>query len=98
MNLQRLSTATAVVVYYIAAATILTEMFKPVKKAFTAIGGYHWIGKGITAVLLLIIVYLALSKFPNKSADEEMGKGLIYAPIVSGVFMGIFFVVHFLNR
>lgn len=89
--------ATIVTMIATAVITIAKEMSEPVKDAFTAIGGHHWVGTSI----VLVIIFAIFAFIPEKilwRKPSNVGRWTWVAMVVSLLsFLAIFlfYVVHY---
>ncbi|MDO8520870.1 MAG: hypothetical protein Q7S52_02030 [bacterium] len=97
LHIKALGIATATVIWFIVAITIVMELFEhPVKDFLVSVTGHHWVTKGVFALVLFAIVYGACVFLTTDSRDNARP---VYAAIWSAILGGLaifsFFVWHF---
>ena len=95
LNLKKLSLATSITIYYVTSVTIIGELYKPLKNALAAVGGHHWVGKGITAFIVYLLAYGLLSFINNKSQTNNISRSIFISPLISTLVLLIFFVYEY---
>lgn len=91
-NVYAFQIATSIAIIFIALLTIASELSPGIEDIFKGIGGHHWVGKGISSVVLFFLI-----AFLYKGRDDlEKGNRLIIYSLIFG-FLAIFlfFILHF---
>ncbi|MBS3174420.1 hypothetical protein J4440_00905 [Candidatus Woesearchaeota archaeon] len=97
MNLRALNFSTIFTMVLITLMTIFGELYKPLKDFLAKIGTHHWIGKGITALIFFIILYLALTKLDEKKFSEKSLYFTLVMSLILGFIIFIFFIWEYLK-
>lgn len=92
------SMASVLVVVFVAAITILAELFPPLKTVLKNFSGHHWVSKSILVVLIysvaLAIFYLAPGNISHQTVRRSL-VFLIIMSIASAVAIFIFFTIYY---
>ena len=94
MNSKALTRAAAVTIALIAVATIGSELSQTFKQLLASIGGHHWIGKSVLAIVLFGLLYPLFSKLSGEGFTLKDTGLLIGTVIISGLAILTFYVLH----
>lgn len=97
LNITSLSISATVVIWLIVVMTILSELSEPFKLAIAQLGGHHWVGKGVTAVVVFIIVYLVFYKIKESNNVFKNTLWVAASTILGGLIIFGFYLQHFIS-
>ncbi|MBI2415630.1 MAG: hypothetical protein HYV33_03150 [Candidatus Kerfeldbacteria bacterium] len=96
LNIRALSHATSATMVSITALTISAEEYAGLKNALTSVGSHHWIGKGIVAVAVFVVVTAVLQFVLKKEVSEQKSLyGTLVTAIVCMLILPIFFIFEY---
>lgn len=97
INTTALSISTTIVIWLIVAMTIIAELSESFKLFIARIGGHHWVGKSITAIIIFVVLYLIFIK--AKESDNVLKSALwvVGSMVLGGLIIFSFFLWHFIN-
>lgn len=92
------SIAATVAITWISASTVIGEMYAPLKDALKESFTHHWIGKGVIAVVLFIVVFLLVYPVAKKHMDRTTALSALFWSSVLGTLaiIGYYFYADFL--
>lgn len=92
-----LTLSSTLVIWFIVALTLGSEVSKPFKTFLAGMTGHHWVTKGVLSLVLFFLLYFIFAK---TTEDSHEAAGGIYAVVLSAITGGLiifgFFVWHFL--
>lgn len=87
------------VVMYVVIATIVGELYKPYKNFLTDLHYHHWVGKGVWAIVIFIIVFAVsylTTKNKNNINSTKMISALSYMLGVGTIILTLFFTYEYI--
>jgi len=78
--------------------TIIGDLYAPLKNLLKDAHYHHWVGKGVWAAVLFVIIvfgYILGAKNSNKKITDKLLKILSCVAIISAVALILFFVYEF---
>ena len=75
---------------------IVAEIVPPLKEALASLGGHHWVGKSIVAVVAFIGMVLFLPNGDGKNATENDGAITVTA-LTGSILMAAYFTYHYMT-
>lgn len=87
--------AAALTAVLIAIMTIGGELSAPLKALFVTIGGHHWVGKGIVALIFFVIVAFAAGG-AGTGREKRTAVVVVATTILMGLVIFGFFAFEFL--
>lgn len=97
INSTALSISTIIVIWLVVVMTIVSEISESLHSFLAKVGGHHWVGKGITAVVVFILLNLIFSKMKE---SENVLKNTVYivvSTVLGGLIIFGFFLWHFIS-
>ncbi|AJF60295.1 MAG: hypothetical protein J4224_01240 [Candidatus Diapherotrites archaeon] len=99
-DLKALSVSTIAAIISITLMTIGGELSESFKSFLVSIAGHHWIAKGIIAIALFAVTYLALSKLKTRAKKgfeaQKWGFRVAVTALASGALIFLFYAWEFL--
>jgi hypothetical protein len=93
-NLTALSRSYNLTCLYITLATIIGELYKPFKASLASLTGHHWISKGVTALIIFIVLTYLLGNI-NEKNDLAPIKEVFTTTIIYSIVMVAFFIIFY---
>ncbi|MBI4090319.1 MAG: hypothetical protein HY421_02855 [Candidatus Kerfeldbacteria bacterium] len=87
--------ATIVTVVFITLITIIADLQLPLKDWLKATFTHHWVGKGVLAAAVFVIVWLMMLSQKRHVDDQRLSRGLMalaWTALVSTVVLFGFFI------
>ncbi len=94
MNIKALAHSTSVTLALIVFMTILGEQNTAFKNLLTNIGGHHWIGKGLIAIIVFVGLYFLLKSILKKGGEQKSINMVVGVTILSGFSIFGFYALH----
>ena len=88
-------------VIFITLLTIIGELFPPLKTLLKDAHHHHWVGKGIWATILFVIVasvYYFIKKIDTSDSTTRFMRALAWTLIFSALTLFLFFVYEFFKH
>ena len=82
LNTNAVAKSTVITLWLIVAMTIVTELSTPFKNVLIAIGGHHWVGKSLVAIVALGIAYVLFRKTDQTNLPRNVY--LVIGSVVAG--------------
>lgn len=89
-----------VTVIFIAASTILAEIYPAFKDFLAKTFYHHWVGKSLLAVFLFLLgfpFFLLISKKSDLDRLENAISAIFWVSVAAVVTIALFFIFHFLG-
>jgi len=88
-------------VIFIVALTIMADLYAPLKKLLKDAHHHHWVGKGIWATILFVIVasgYYFIKKIDTNESTTRFMRALTWTLIFGALTLFLFFVYEFFKH
>ena len=97
INTTALVRGTVGVIWLIVAMTIGAEISVGFKNLMVQVGGHHWVGKGIVAVIAFFLIYLVSRKSVEPKNILFSSLFVVGSVVTGGLIIFLFYLGHFLN-
>ncbi|MEK7217959.1 MAG: hypothetical protein AAB728_00685 [Patescibacteria group bacterium] len=90
-----LSLGSALAVVAVTAITVAADLRPPFKTFLASLTGHHWISKGLVALVLCALVFLALLPIPFRPSPAAVRRSLwilVWASLLGTAVLTAFFV------
>ena len=89
-----LTRAATITIAWIAFSTIGSELSATFKGLLATIGGHHWVGKSVVAIVFFALFYFIFAKIVDDEFSIKETWWLLLTSVLGGLAILIFYAMH----